>query len=195
MFYVEINEFKEKNEKLFDNIKNRILTLKKCQKNIDFNKPMSIISLDSSNVQREMFELQYKNFMKYKLMLINRIYCENYKIHKILAKEQNTNTIFPPYKDLDQDKEYDINHIIAMNKNIHDFIQVYKLNLKTKQSLLKEDSSIENQTSILEYDINEITNKITFYENYMTILEKSYRKNFNYLISSITLLSTDINDF
>lgn len=202
MFSKEITEKKEKLDHLFNDIRKRLIALKKRYKDfhIDSNNPLSVIGLDTLTFQSNMMELEYKNLQKYKLMVLNRMYCENYKIHKIIAREQGGRTMFPPYKDLEQYKEYSFTDIINMNKNIKMYIDVYKTRLssaitqvKQLHELTNKGYNINNYVSSVEYDVDVLSSKINLYEKYMTFLNKSYSTNIDYLITRSTTLLDEIN--
>jgi len=211
MFSKEIVICKKKLDEILNDIKKRIIIIKKYHKNITPHNTscLAVIGLDSLTTQREIIELQYTNMQKYKLLLINKMYCENYKIHKFFTKEINTtnainntptNILFPPYKDLEQYKEYDFNHIIDMNKNTHIFIEIYKqqllsatIQLEQLTTLSNKGYSIANYIVSLNHNIVKITEKINYYEKFIEMLEKTHYENFSYLINNVSLLLNEIN--
>ena len=202
MFSKEIVEYKEKLDNMLNDIKKRIAILKNYYAKIAFRDvtPLAIIGLDSLTSQRIMIESQYQHMQKYRLLIINKMYCENYKIHKIFIKEYNIVSLFPPYKDLEQYKEYDFNHILAMNKNIHTYINKYKDRLSSANTQLTQLNElavqgydIGNYVVSLEHDANKLKEEISYNEKFMAMLEKTYCGNFLYLINNVSMLLDEIN--
>ena len=113
-----------------------------------------MIGLDSFHFQNKLIQLEYDNMKNVFNFIDNRIYCEYYKLHRMLydfiQKEIKEKTIveklfisykkYPIYKDLEPTKVYDLNVTYEINSSINQIIselQIYT-NLKKRELELEE---------------------------------------------------------
>ena len=140
-----------------------------------------IFGLDSLHFQYASMNFEYDTFIKQYAMIRNRMYCENYKLHKLIVKYVNTvdsihdisslndTEIVPhasakdlemnnePYDDLDAFKEYNFDGICELyTKNI-DAIQLLNKISKYKSSILtnyisKQSRGVNVNNFVISFD-------------------------------------------
>ena len=117
-----------------------------------------IIGLDSFHFQNKLIQLEYDNMKNIFNFIDNRVYCEYYKLHRMLydyIKDIKEKAIvdkllvihkkYPIYKDLEPTKVYDFNITIEINNTIHNAVQDLKEYLRSKK---KEMTTKQKQTEM-----------------------------------------------
>ena len=97
------------------------------------NKPIFLFCLDSFLYQYKIFAFNLDNFNKLWILHNNRMYGDYYKLYNIIVKYMksdnkfNMNDLsgntFPIYKELDQDKEFNIDDITNVHNAILELIK------------------------------------------------------------------------
>ena len=90
-----------------------------------------VFGLDSFKFQSRLIDFEYADMQKYFYALNNRMYCEYYKLFKIVSEYVDktigtnktfemikTNSVFPIYKDLEPHKQYNFETIEEVHKTI-----------------------------------------------------------------------------
>ena len=90
-----------------------------------------VFGLDSFQFQSKLIDYEYNDMKKFYLALNNRMYCEYYKLYKIILQYAEDiigtnktiemlkfNNIFPIYKDLEPLKQYNFDTIEELHKTI-----------------------------------------------------------------------------
>lgn len=165
------NEYSSKLEKLENNFQNLILFSKKLDQEKlvineqlqhfkdthstltkSNNKHVFIFCLDSFLFQYKVFSMEINNLNKIHLMIKNRLYCDYYKLYKMLLKYISSNfddlkidvndiPIVPVYKDLEPMYDYGYSNIELVHKVLLECIKNIAL-----MYLKKEESIIDYQT-------------------------------------------------
>jgi hypothetical protein len=173
--------------------------------------------LDSFHFQNKLIQLEYDNMKNVFNFIDNRVYCEYYKLHRMLfdfiGKEIKDKAIvdkllitykkYPIYKDLEPTKIYDFNITIEINNTIQNAIEILKDYLSEK----KEELSDEKKRSEIGINIHSIIHeqlynniileeRINMFENYLNTFNSHHSKYFSRLtIKSKLMLGIVNQDF
>jgi len=171
--------------------------------------------LDSFHFQNRLIQLEYDNMKQVFIFIDNRVYCEYYKLYRILYefinKEIKEKIIvdkllimykkYPIYKDLEPMKIYDFNIIIEINNTIHNVINDLKVYLdEKKQELSEKKKSSEmgiNIHSILHeqfYNNIILEERIHMFENYLNTFASHHSKYFSRLTIKLKIMLGIVNE-
>jgi hypothetical protein len=171
--------------------------------------------IDSFHFQNKLIHLESENMKHMFNFIDNRIYCEYYKLHRMLYdfinKEIKEKTIvdkllilykkYPIYKDLEPTKIYDFNITVEINNAIHQAIQELKgylaeqkeeLNAKKKRT----EMGINIHSIIHEQLYNTIIleERIHMFENYLHTFISHHSKYFGRLTIKSKLMLGMVNE-
>jgi len=174
-----------------------------------------MIGLDSFHFQNKLLHMEYDNMKNVFNFIDNRIYCEYYKLHRILfdfiGKEIKEKVMvdklmitykkYPIYKDLEPTKIYDFNITMEINNAIQNAIQDLKEYLEEKKQELVEkkkrsEMGINIHTIIHEQMYNNIIleERIHMFENYLNTFISHHSKYFSRLTIKIKLMLGIVNE-
>ena len=159
--FTKILDLKNENVKTFGILEAKICKLKEFYSEFVKNNKnnLFIFGLDSFHFQGKLIDIEYEDIQRLYSAITNRIYCEYFKLYKIIVQyildniiEQkiidlvHVNNSYPIYKDLEPFKKYDFEVI----QSIHEFI-IILLNsingfLMNKEHDLKRHQLKNNQT-------------------------------------------------
>ena len=173
------------------------------------------LGLDSFYFQNKLIQMEYDNMKTIYNFIDNRIYCEYYKLLKMLyefiKKEiQDEGAVekilishkhYPIYKDLEPSKIYDFNITTEINNTINNIIQELKLLLNSKKEELGEkkkhsemginiDSIIHEQN----YTIILLEERIHMFENYLNTFGNHHSKYFSRLTIKVKIMLGIVNE-
>lgn len=158
-----------------------------------------LFCLDSFYFQYKVFNNELENLNNFRMLFSNRLYCEYYKLYMLmvtdlkdmdlLSHDEYTTNKYENYKDLEPYKQYSIDDIISMNKEIthilnklcikytktNDYINNYNKNNNVGYS-------ISNFLNSMNYENNTLLEKITLYKNFIVFFDISHIRNFHKLI-------------
>ena len=174
-----------------------------------------VFCFDSFHFQNKLIHLESENMKHMFNFIDNRIYCEYYKLHRMLYdfinKEIKEKTIvdkllilykkYPIYKDLEPTKIYDFNITVEINNAIHQAIQELKgylaeqkeeLNAKKKRT----EMGINIHSIIHEQLYNTIIleERIHMFENYLHTFISHHSKYFGRLTIKSKLMLGMVNE-
>jgi hypothetical protein len=151
---------------------------------------------------------------KYYFALNNRMYCEYYKLYKLILNYveetigSNKNiellkmsNVFPVYKDLEPFKQYDFEIIVELHKTIlillndlNDHIVEKDSQLKT--FMLKQQSglNINNFVNTYDFDIIVIKQKRTLYLSYLEFFHHIHTKHFKRFAKKMKLMNDYLDE-
>ena len=173
------------------------------------------LGLDSFYFQNKLIQIEYDNMKTIFNFIDNRIYCEYYKLLKLLYEFINkeikdksaveklliTHKHYPVYKDLEPSKQYDFNITSEINNTINNIIQELKTYAKTKQDELADkkkhsDMGINIDTMIHEqkYTIILLEERIHMFENYLNTFGTHHSKYFSRLIIKVKIMLGVVNE-
>ena len=173
------------------------------------------LGLDSFYFQNKLIQMEYDNMKTIYNFIDNRIYCEYYKLLKMLYEFINkeikdkgavekiliTHKHYPIYKDLEPSKIYDFNITTEINNTINNIIQELKLLLNSKKEELGEkkkhsemginiDSIIHEQN----YTIILLEERIHMFENYLNTFGNHHSKYFSRLTIKVKIMLGIVNE-
>jgi hypothetical protein len=174
-----------------------------------------MIGLDAFHFQNKLLHMECDNMKNVFNFIDNRIYCEYYKLHRMLfdfiGKEIKEKAIvdklmitykkYPSYKDLEPTKIYDFNITLEINNAIQNAIQELKEYLvEKKQELIdkkkRSEMGINIHTIIHEQMYNNIIleERIHMFENYLHTFISHHSKYFSRLAIKLKLMMGIVNE-
>lgn len=198
---------------IFDNLQLRINKLKGIH--AEFIKTsktqMFIFGLDSFHFQSKLIDMEYDEMKRLFMAISNRMYCEYYKLYKIIIdyilSNKNEKTLanikinnYPIYKDLEPYKEYNFEIIQDIHENIVNLINllISTLNNKENEILLHKNKqsiglNIDNFITTFNYSINIMKEKIIMFITYIEFFHKLHSKYLKRFSNKIQLMYSHIN--
>jgi hypothetical protein len=154
-----------------------------------------IFGLDSFHFQNKMIESDYAHICQTFLGIDNRIYCEYYKLYKIihdyikteihdtplLSKCQTLHKKFPVYKDLDASRNYEFTTTNELHQTIMQVLFELGEFLKNKTEKLDEDNKqykkglyIDNMIHTTNYSNAILLERINMFIRFMEAFNKHH---------------------
>jgi hypothetical protein len=153
---------------------------------------------------------------KYFSALNNRMYCEYYKLYKIVSEyiEQNigiaqnktfemikSNSKFPIYKDLEPYKQYNFETIEEVHKTIisllttiHEYIVLKEAELDAFKMKQYSGFNINNFVNTFDFNIIIVKQKLTLFMSYLEFFHNIHTKHFKRFSKKMKLMDDHIND-
>lgn len=173
------------------------------------------LGIDSFHFQNKLMQMEYDNMKNISGFIDNRIYCEYYKLLKMLyifiKNEIKDKTIidkllimhkqYPIYKDLEPSKlyEFDItteinNTIVNIIKELKLFLNSEKEELSNKQKQSDMGINIDSMVHEQQYNIILLEERINMFENYLTTFGNHHSKYFSRIIIKLKLILGIVNE-
>ena len=210
-----IKELRSNINDIFLEVKEKLNALDKIyielintHKNIDYT-----FGIDSFYFQNKLIELEYDNMKSIFNGINNRIYCEYYKLYKMIYNYINSelkDTViiekmkkknYPIYKDLEPLKTYNFELIIDIQINIIETIESLFTCLTNKQSELKNvcttselGINIENLVNYQTYSNTLLNEKINIFCKYLNVFHKHHNKYFSRLLIKGKMMIGIVNE-
>jgi hypothetical protein len=172
-----------------------------------------IFGLDTFHFQTKLIDIEYFDMKRLFLAINNRMYCEYFKLHKIIVEyihknfndKKNSNMIkannYPIYKDLEPFKEYDFELILDIHENIMNLIGVIMSILNNKENELviyrtKQNIGLNIDNFIATFNFNNsvMREKIQMFATYVEFFHKMHTKYLKRFCNKIQLMYTNINN-
>ncbi len=175
-----------------------------------------VFGLDSFMFQSKMIDYEYNDMQKYFSALNNRMYCEYYKLYKIVLEyiEQNSgisqnktfemikaNSKFPIYKDLEPYKQYNFDTIEEVHKTIisllniiNDYIVLKDTELENYKMKQYSGFNINNFVNTFDYNIIMVKQKLLLFMAYLEFFHNIHTKHFKRFSKKMKLMDDYIND-
>jgi hypothetical protein len=163
-----------------------------------------------------MIDLEYIDMQKYFSALNNRMYCEYYKLYKIVSEyieqtiglAQNktfemikANSKFPIYKDLEPYKQYNFETIeevhktiISLLNGIHEYIVLKEAELDAFKMKQYSGFNINNFVNTFDFNIIIVKQKLTLFMSYLEFFHNIHTKHFKRFSKKMKLMDDQIND-
>jgi len=174
---------------------------------------MFVFGLDSFHFQSKLIDIEYEDMKRLFLAINNRMYCEYFKLHKIIIEYISKNITerklidsikinsYPIYKDLEPFKEYKFEIVLDIHENILNLLGViisivnHKENelsiYKTKQNI---GLNINNFIASFEYDINIMREKILMFITHIEFFHKMHSRYLKRFSNKLQLMYTNITN-
>jgi len=199
---------------VFDTLQQRIDKLKNLYSEFirDNDNQMFIFGLDSFRFQSKLIDIEYEDMTRMFLAINNRMYCEYFKLYKIIVAYISVNITdkkilevikvsnFPTYKDLEPFKDYKFEIIQEIHENILILIGSIMSNIETKDIELSEyhrkrkiGLNIDNFVTSFNYDIIMMRERGTLFLTYMEFFHQLHTKYMKRFSSKIQLMYSHID--
>ena len=198
--FIKIIEWKMENEKKIHILDTKIVKLKSMYNEFIKNnkETLCVFGLDSLYFQGKVIDIEYDDVKRLFAAIINRMYCEFFKLYKIIVdyiksniKDKkllelvNIHNQFPVYKDLEPFKIYDFDvvqniHdvIVELLYALHNYFTIKERELEKHKVKNKIGFNIDNFVNTVYFNNIMLREKITLFINY---LEFFHRLNIKYL--------------
>jgi len=213
--FQKIIELKNENDKKMAMLDSKTKHLKNIYN--DFikinNEILCVFSLDSLHFQAKIIDIEYDDMKRLFSSILNRMYCDFFKLYKIITDYINTNindkkvkemininNQYPIYKDLEPFKVYDFDTIV----NIHDVIlelmrSLINLNTQKESELKKYQSknkfgfNIDNFVNTIMFNNIMLREKIHLFINYLSFFHKLQIKYLSRYINKLELVISQVD--
>jgi len=174
-----------------------------------------ILGMDSFHFQNKLIQMEYDNMKQVFNFIDNRIYCEYYKLHKMLfdfinkeIKEKAlidklliTQKKYPIYKDLEPTKIYDFNIASEINNTILNIINELKLYIEEQKNELtdkinhsKMGLNIQSIIHEQSFNITILEERVNMFESYLKTFISHHSKYFTRLTIKLKLMLGIVNE-
>ena len=172
-----------------------------------------VFGLDSFHFQSKLIDIEYDDMKRLFLAISNRMYCEYFKLHKMIVEyisesindKKHSDHIkvnnFPVYKDLEPYKEYKFEIILDIHENILNLLGVLISILNNKENELSIHETkkniglnIDNFITSFNFNINVMREKIIMFIAYVEFFHKMHSKYLKRFSNKIQLMYTHINN-
>ena len=212
----EIVDLKEGNFAILQSLETRIKKIKDMYSEfIHTNRDkVFVFTLDSFHFQRKLIDLEYEDMNRMFLSITNRMYCDYYKLFKIMVeyvREHIPDTKladliklhdnFPIYKDLEPFKQYDFQYIQGLHEiilvilgYIHTYITNKEHDLKVYQTKNQIGLNIDSFVSTFSFNIVVINQQAVLFINYIEFFHKIHTKYLKRFTTKLNLMLSQINN-
>jgi len=211
----DIINIRNKVKNIFDILQVRIDRLTQIYSEfIKTNKnEMSVFGLDSFHFQSKLIDIEYDDMKRLFLAINNRMYCEYFKLHKIIVEYISKNVTdkkvselvrinnFPIYKDLEPFKEYNFETILDIHENILNLLGILMSILNNKENELTIHKTkqniglnIDNFITSFNFNISVMREKIMMFITYIEFFHKMHSKYLKRFSNKIQLMYTHISN-
>lgn len=172
-----------------------------------------VFGLDSFHFQSKLIDIEYDDMKRLFLAINNRMYCEYFKLNKIILEyiltnindKKNVDIVktnnYPIYKDLEPFKEYKFETIQEIHENILNLLSIILSVFTHKENELllhkKKQSiglNIDNYINTFCYNNNVIREKINMFIAYIEFFHKMHIKYLKRFNNKIQLMYTHISN-
>jgi hypothetical protein len=196
--FTEIIDLRSKALSGFDKLKARINILKGIYAEYIKNNKQTIylFGLDSFHFQGQLIDIEYNDLTRYFLAISNRMYCEYYKLYKIIIEYMNENMRefniiealkmdekIPVYRDIEPFKQYEFDHVIDIHNHIivllnSLFTSISHKKHQLKNHLFKNKGGLNTDNFVLTFKHNILIfkNKTEMFMGYLSFFHKLHIK-------------------
>jgi len=173
-----------------------------------------VFGLDSFQFQGKLIDYEYNDMRKFYFALNNRMYCEYYKLYKliiqyaeeIIGTNKNiemlkTQNIFPIYKDLEPFKQYNFETIEEIHKTIVTLLNDLNENIIAKEMQLqlfhlkqRSGLNINNFVTTFDFDVIVIKQKCLLYLSYLEFFHNIHTKHFKRFSKKMKLMNDYLDE-
>ena len=174
---------------------------------------MFVFGLDSFHFQSKLIDIEYYDMKRLFLAINNRMYCEYFKLHKIIveyiSKNINDKKIsdlvkvnnYPIYKDIEPFKEYKFETILDIHENILNLLGILMSILNNKENELSIHKTkqniglnIDNFITSFNFNISVMREKIMMFITYIEFFHKMHSTYLKRFSNKIQLMYTHISN-
>jgi hypothetical protein len=170
-----------------------------------------VFGLDSFHFQSKLIDVEYDDMKRLFLAINNRMYCEYFKLYKIITEYiyENINdkkiteiikvNNFPVYKDLEPFKEYSFETTTEIHENILVIVNSIISNLNTRENELNIHRgkqalglNIDNFITTYNFELTVMKEKVSMFLTYIEFFHKLHTKHLKRFSNKIQLMYTHI---
>ena len=211
-----IKDIREEINNIFINLEQRVVKLKDIYKEFvnNNNTTLFIFGLDSFYFQNKLIDIEFSDMKRFYDLIMNRTYCEYYKLYKIILDYGNTQMaddskfletikkkmVYPAYKDLEPYKKYDYHLIDEIHDDIVNVLIAMNNYLTNKKHLLASYKmrsdvglNINNFVSTYEFEVASIDSQMGLFCSYVDFFHELHLKYLKRFITKIQILYGQIN--
>ena len=215
--FTKIVDLKNENVKMFDTLDLKIRNLKAIYSEyIKNNKnQLFVFGLDSFHFQGKLIDIEYDDMKRLYYAITNRIYCEYFKLYKIVADYITENMVddkkvlelvkvnnnYPVYKDLEPFKQYDFEiiqnvheTIVGLLNSIYNYLMHKENDLKLHQEKNATGLNIDNFIQTFYYNNVVLREKLMLFIAYIEFFHKLHIKYFKRFTTKMQLFVSQINN-
>ena len=214
--FSEIIDLKEGNISGLKTLDTRIQQIKALYSDfIQTNKEqLFVFSLDAFHFQSKLVDLEYEDMNRMFLSITNRMYCDYYKLFKIIVSYVNdeipdkklselikVHDNFPVYKDLEPFKQYDFQYIQSLHEiilviltYIHTFITNKEHDLKGYQTKNQIGLHIDSFVSTFSFNTVMMNQRALLFINYTEFFHKTHTKYLKRFTMKLNLMLSQLNN-
>lgn len=200
---------------VFDILQSRIDKLRQMYTEfIENNKTeMFVFGLDSFHFQSKLIDIEHDDMKRLFLVINNRMYCEYFKLNKIITDyivqnindkkmvDMVKNVQYPIYKDLEPFKEYKFEVLLDIHENILNMLSSIMSIINNKEnelSIYQTKQSIglniDNFITTFNYNISVMKEKVFMFITYIEFFHKMHTKYLKRFNNKVQLMYTHINN-
>jgi hypothetical protein len=210
----DISLIRDKINNIFESLKVKMNKLKLLYSDFIKNSKsqLFVFGLDSFHFQSKLIDLEYDDMIRMFLAINNRMYCEYFKLYKIIISYISENISdkkildiikgnnFPVYKDLEPFKDYKFEIIIEVHENIlillNSIMSIVnhrenELSLHKNKQLI--GLNIDNFVNSFNFEIVIMKEKINLFLSYIEFFHKMHSKYLQRFNNRILLMYNNIN--
>ena len=212
--FVSIKDIRNKVTTIFEILENHLTKLKNTYSDFVVNnrQHLFVFGLDSFQFQSKLIDIEYADMKRLFLAINNRMYCEYYKLYKIISDYVNKNisdkkildiirviNTFPVYKDLEPYKQYNFEMIQEIHENnilllygINEYIVNKESELQIHQTKQANGLNINNFVTTFNYNILMIKEKGLLFISYIEFFHALHTKYLQRFSMKMNLMYTQV---
>ena len=212
----EIVDAKENNVQILKQLETRIQHIKKIYSDfIQANREqLFVFTLDSFHFQGKLVDLEFEDMNRMFLSITNRMYCDYYKLFKIIVEYVKENIPdkkltelirvhdnYPVYKDLEPFKQYEFQQIQNLHEillvilaYLHTFITNKEHDLKVYQNKNQIGLHIDSFVNTFSFNTFVMNQKAMLFVTYIEFFHKSHQKYLKRFTMKLNLMLSQLNN-
>lgn len=215
--FIDILQLKESNIATLHLLNSRIQKIKECYSDfISQNQDkISVFTLDSFHFQGRLIDIEYEDMNRIFLSITNRMYCDYYKLFKIIVEYvvenipdkkileliQINQNQYPVYKDLEPFKQYEIHYIQSLHElllgilhYLNGFVIKKEYDLRQYQTKNKIGFNIDSFVHSFNYNNNVIKEKVSLFMTFIEFFHTLHLKYLKRFTTKLQLMLSQVNN-
>lgn len=173
-----------------------------------------VFGLDSFKFQSRLIDFEYADMQKYFYALNNRMYCEYYKLFKIVSEYVDktigtnktfemikSNSVFPIYKDLEPHRQYNFETIEEVHKTIilllggiQEHIVSKEVELENYRIKQHSGLNINNFVNTFLFNVTMIKHNLGLFISYLDFFHNIHMKHFKRFAKKMKSMDDYLNE-
>jgi hypothetical protein len=213
--FIKVIDLHKEDISIFDTLESRILKLKGIYSDYSkYNKDsLFTFGLDSFHFQSKLIDIEYDDMKRIYLAVTNRIYCEYFKLYKLIieyvtesihdkkiTEYVKDNHMYPIYKDLEPYKKYDFELIVDIHDVIIGFLLLIDGYILSKEDELRHHQqkndiglNLDNFVNTCQFNNTVVKEKLKLFISYIDFFHKLHVRYFKRFTTKMQLFISQIN--